>query len=575
MFRLSPLYKVRPYYPNYWDLIAIVLVLALIVAITSAARQMSAPFELGQSIEISLDPANLPAYTVQTLLRMSIALIFSLLFTFIFATWAAKSPRAEKLIIPLIDILQSIPVLAFLSITIVGFIALFPNSLWGPQCAVIFLIFTAQAWNMALSFYQSLRTLPAEFKDAADMFHLSAWQRFWRIEVPFAVPGLLWNAMMSMSASWFALVASEAISVSSQTINLPGIGSYIAAAIKAADLSAVGYAVLAMFIAIICYDQLLFRPLVKWAEKFKAEQNASERVPHSLLVTLLERTRILRYIGYWVERGTDVFINVRWFRTKPQQTYRHRFDAKTEKIIDWGWNGFMLIAVIIASIALGNFILTYLSLPDVLHVASLGIITAVRVAVLIVLCSLIWVPIGVWVGLRPNVAEFVQPIAQFLAAFPANLLFPFVVVLIVTYKLNVNVWTTPLMILGAQWYILFNVIAGTSAIPKELKQVSENFGLRGWLWWRRLILPAIFPYYITGAITASGGAWNASLVAEVVTWGDTTLEAAGLGAYITEHTGSFPQTALGVSVMCIFVLSINRLIWRPLYRMASSRFQLV
>jgi NitT/TauT family transport system permease protein len=566
--------KARAYYPNRWDLIAVVLVLALIITVASGARQMSAPFQLGQVLEISLDPANLPSYTLQTLLRMSIALVFSLLFTFIFATWAAKSPRAEKLIIPLIDILQSIPVLAFLSITIIGFIALFPNSLWGPQCAVIFLIFTAQAWNMTLSFYQSLRTLPVEFKEAADMFHLSAWQRFWRIEVPFAVPGLLWNAMMSMSASWFALVASEAISVFDQTISLPGIGSYIAAAIKAANLTAVGYAVLAMFIAIICYDQLLFRPLVKWAEKFKAEQSASEKVPHSLLVTLLERTHILRYVGYWIDRGSDAFINMRWFRSKPTQTHHHHFTAKTERWLDRGWNSIICIAVIIASITLINFILTYLSIRDVLHVASLGIFTATRVAVTILISSLIWVPIGVWIGLRPNVAEIVQPIAQFLAAFPANLLFPFFVVLIVTYKLNVDVWTTPLMILGAQWYILFNVIAGTSAIPKELRQVSENFGLKGWLWWKRLILPAIFPYYITGALTASGGAWNASLVAEVVVWGNTTLKATGLGSYITTHTGKFPETALGVGIMCLFVLGLNRLIWRPLYRLASTRFQL-
>jgi NitT/TauT family transport system permease protein len=578
--RFSPLsfntgkFKNRAYYPNLWDVIAVVLVIALIIAVASGARQMSAPFALGEVLEISLDPSNLPGYTLQTLLRMSIALLFSLLFTFIFATWAAKSPRAEKLIIPIIDILQSIPVLAFLSITIVGFIALFPNSLWGPQCAVIFLIFTAQAWNMALSFYQSLKTLPIEFKEAADMFHLSGWQRFWRIEVPFAVPGLLWNAMMSMSASWFALVASEAISVFDQTINLPGIGSYIAAAIKAADLHAVGYAILAMFIAILCYDQLLFRPLVKWAEKFKAEQTASERVPNSWLVTLLERTRILRYVGHWIEQGADAFVNCRWFRTNFRQIHHHHLSPKTERWINWVWNSLIILVLIAAAATLMQFILAYLSIQEVFHVLYLGMITAIRVIILIFVCSLIWVPIGVWIGLRPNVAEVIQPIAQFLAAFPANLLFPLVVVLIVRYQLNVNVWTTPLMILGAQWYILFNVVAGTSAIPKELRQAAENFGVKGWLWWKRLILPGIFPYYITGAITASGGAWNASLVAEVVVWGDTTLRATGLGSYITENTGRFPETALGVSIMCLFVLSLNRLIWRPLYRLASSRFQL-
>lgn len=577
MINLNRLLSARmnfPGIPNRWDWVAMVLVLATLITLASGATQMSAPFHLGQPSYISLDPAFLPSYALQTVLRMMIALFFSLLFTFVFATWAAKNRQAEKIIIPLIDILQSVPVLAFLSITIVGFIALFPNSLLGPQCAVIFVIFTAQAWNMALSFYQSLRTIPAEFNEAAQMFQLSAWQRFWRIDVPFATPGLLWNMMMSMSASWFALVASEAISISNQTILLPGIGSYIGVAIKEANLPAVGYAILAMFMTILIYDQLLFRPLIKWAEKFKAEQSASEKVPHSWVISLLERTSVLRTLGHRIGIFADAIVNISFLRRRHRSYAESSSEIKTSRWTDWAWNIGILAAFMYALIILSQFIFTYVSFGEILHVAHLGLFTAARVIVLIFICTLIWVPIGVWVGLRPRVAEIVQPIAQFLAAFPANLLFPLVVILIVKYQLNVNIWTTPLMILGAQWYILFNVIAGAAAIPKDLRQAADNFGVSGWLWWKRLILPAIFPYYITGAITAVGGAWNASIVAEVVVWGDTTLKATGLGAYVMENTGNFPKTALGVSMMCLFVLGLNRLVWRPLYRLAQSRYQL-
>lgn len=560
--------------PNRWDYIALLTLFAIIVSIGSGARQMSAPFQLGQTIAISLSPQYLPYYVFQTILRMGAALFFSFLFTFIFATWAAKSRRAEKIIIPLIDVLQSVPVLAFLSMTIVSFIALFPHSLLGPQCASIFLIFTAQAWNMALSFYQSLRTVPYDYREAADMFHLSSWQRFWRIEVPFAIPGLLWNTMMSISASWFSLVASEAISVSNQEINLPGIGSYIAVAIRQANAQAVCYAIITMIIVILFYDQLLLRPLIQWSEKFKSEQQGQERISRSWVTFLLQHTHVIRYIGEWFTIFTDAIINFKLFKKRPKKPIETFINSKTVKMIELGWD--LLIYFIIGSalIMLAHFILKYSSPMEIMHVIGLGCITATRVIILIIICSLIWVPIGVWIGLRPNVAAIAQPIAQFFAAFPANLLFPIVVVSIIKYHLNVEIWATPLMILGAQWYILFNVIVGTSAIPKELRMAADNLSLKGFLWWRRLILPAIYPYYITGAITAVGGAWNASLVAEVVNWGGITLHSTGLGAYIANYTGDYPHTTLGVSIMCLFVLLLNRLIWRPLYQHAETRFTL-
>jgi NitT/TauT family transport system permease protein len=558
-------------YPNYWDLIALSIVLSIILLLAFVAKQMAVPYELGQRLPISLDPSYLPSYAMRTVSRMLIALLISLLFTFIFGTLAAKSKRAERFIIPMIDILQSVPILGFLSITVVGFIYLFPGSLLGPECAAIFAIFTSQAWNMALGFYQTVRSVPFELNEAADMLHLSSWQRFWRIDVPFSLPGLLWNMMISMSAGWFFVVASEAISVSHQQILLPGIGSYITVAIQSANMLAIVYALITMFIVILLYDQLLFRPLVAWAEKFKSEQVTDGEEIRSWVIHLLHRTRFLRYFGLKMRYLFDAFVNIKFLR------------AKSEKISAQSTQSYSFISilnilfwVLIIGILLLACYFLYQNVPlhAILHVFILGLITALRVFILVFLCSLIWVPIGVWVGLRPSAAYFVQPIAQFLAAFPANLLYPFVVILIVTYHLNVNIWATPLMILGAQWYVLFNVVAGASVIPKDLLQVADNLGLNTWLRWRRLILPSIFPYYITGAITAAGGAWNASIVAEVVSWGNTKLVSTGLGAFISEVTtkGDFINTALGIGMMCILVLIFNRLIWRPLYVFSEKRF---
>lgn len=561
-------------YPNFWDMLALSLILATIVLIAWGGKQMALPYQLGQPLYLSLDPHFLPRYALQTVVRMMVALTFSLLFTFIFATWAAKSRRAEQIIIPFIDIMQSLPVIGMLSITIVGFIRLFPGSLLGPECAAIFAIFISQAWNMALSFYQSLRTVPGELKEAAKMFHLSAWQRFWRIEVPFAMPGLLWNMMMSMSASWFFLTVSESVTVADQTITLPGLGSYIALAIKEANLAAVGYVILAMFVVIMAYDQLLFRPLVHWAEKFRMEQLPTEEQSTSLFTWILQKTRVIRYFAFTWNRFSDAFVNVKILRSKP--SVNRSVDVIPFEIKERLWQ--LLIGVLLTSsiIILLRFIIINVSLHDFLHVIFLGFVTGLRVLAVLIISSIIWVPIGVWIGLRPKMTEAAQPVVQLLASFPANLLFPIVVSLIVTFGLNVQIWVTPLMILGTQWYILFNVIAGAAAIPKDLKQATDNFGVRGWLWWRKLILPAIFPYYVTGAITAAGGAWNTSIVAEVVSWGSVTLQATGLGAYITEHSkaGNFSSIVLGMSVMCFYVLLLNRFVWRKLYLLATKRYSL-
>ncbi len=560
--------------PNYWDFIALVLILSLILLIGWAAAGMTTThYIVGERIPISLDPSALPYYSLRTVLRMLIGLVCSLIFTLTIGTLAAKSKRAEQVIIPLIDILQSVPVLGFQVIAVVPFLALFPNSLLGPECAAIFAIFTAQVWNMTLSFYQSCRTISPELIEAVQMFRLSAWQRFWRMDVPNAMPGLIWNSMMSMSASWFFVVASEAITVANKNITLPGIGSYIAAALPKADLHAVGYAIIAMLIVILAYDQLLFRPLNQWMERFRAEESDDVGRTQAWIVSLFEHTRLMQKMGIGIGRFWDAFVNLSWFRQKkikPQQEQSELIN----KFLVVLWYTLVSLTMISAIIFLVWYISAAITLHEVFWVICLGLFTGLRVIVLIFISSLIWVPVGVWIGLRPRVTKSVQPLIQFLASFPAYLFFPVVVMVIVRYHLNPEIWTSPLMVLGTQWYILFNVIAGTLALPKDLRQVASNLQVSGWLWWKRLILPAIFPYYITGAITAAGGAWNASIVAEVVTWGDTTIRATGLGAYIAAYATNlnYPHLALGIAVMCLLVVIINRIFWRPLYNLAERYY---
>ena len=535
---------------------------------------MTSPYQLGQPITIELNPDHLAYYALRTVLRMFIALVFSLLFTFIFGTLAAKNKTLGRLIIPAIDIMQSVPVLGFLSISVIGFIKLFPNSLLGPECAAIFAIFTSQVWNMALSFYQSLCTVPKNLHEVAKIFQLSAWQKFWRIEVPFAMPGLLWNTMISMSAGWFFVVAVEAISVAKQTITLPGIGSYIALAVSKGNSVAICYAVTAMFLVILIYDQVLFRPLTQWAGKFKWQQIEDEK-SSAWIVSLFHRTQLLRYGSVMLERFTDAFINMPFLRFQPNnRPIKLSADFKRSVQICW-YVVLTLMAAVVLYMSV-QFIFSSVSWHEVKHVLLLGLITGLRIAILVAICVLIWVPIGVWIGLRPRWVNLIRPIIQFLAAFPANLLFPAFVVLIVKYSLNVEVWIAPLFVLGTQWYILFNVIVGTSALPKDLYEAVGNMQVKGWLWWRRLALPGIFPYLLTGVITAIGGAWNASILAEAVNWGNVKLYATGLGAYIAVNTarGQFPELALGISVMCLYVLIINRTVWRPLYKLVEERYEL-
>ncbi|MBB3000912.1 NitT/TauT family transport system permease protein [Paraburkholderia tropica] len=567
--------------PNRWDFVAFPLIICLIAMAAVGFHETMAPIATLKAQPISLDAANLPEYAMRTTLRMLAAMVASLIFTLVYGTLAAKSRRAGLVLVPILDILQSVPVLGYISFTVTFFLALFPSRVLGAELAAIFAIFTSQAWNMTFSFYQSLRTVPRDLDEVSKGFHLTNWQRFWKLEVPFSMPGLIWNMMMSMSGGWFFVVASEAITVGNNTITLPGVGAYLAQAIAERNMHAIGWVILTMTVVILAYDQLLFRPLVAWADKFRMENTSSGDAPQSWLLDLIRRTHLIHELlvplGWVFAKAARIPFRLPAFptiqRAAPAAPARGGARSKLGDIV---WALFVIALTLFVVWRVVAYVRTGVSLDEVGHVLMLGLITLLRVIVLIAIASVIWVPLGVLIGMRPALAEKIQPLAQFLAAFPANLLFPVFVIVIVRFHLNPDIWLSPLIVLGTQWYILFNVIAGASAYPNDYKEAAKNFRIRGWQWWRQAVLPGIFPYYITGAITASGGAWNASIVAEYVQWGDTKLEAHGLGAYIAQMTavGDFPKIILGIAVMSLFVTLFNRVLWRPLYTHAESRLRL-
>jgi NitT/TauT family transport system permease protein len=564
----------HPKHFNSWDAIILLLVFGVLTALALGTQNMIGSYHLGEQLPISLDPWKLPHYALNSVVRMAIALCVSFLFTFSIGTLAAKNQKAERIIIPFIDIMQSIPILGFQSISILFFVHLFQGSQLGPECAAVFAIFTSQVWNMVLSFYQSLKTLPKDLRETAAIFQLNAWQKFWRIEVPYAMPTLLWNTMVSLSAGWFFVVASEAISVNNQYITLPGIGSYIHVALLHQNSLAIGYAVFAMFLIILLYDQLIFRPLLTWSERFKIEPNIEIDYEGTWFLNYLHRSLLIRKVNQWLLEIKNTVINIQLPKRKTHIPIKMRKALQTTSLVI-----FQLLVVLGTIVSLWlfwNFISNHLSVSEAKQVLFFGLITACKVSFLIVLVSLIWVPIGTFIGLNPKFSRVAQPIAQFAAAFPADILYPLLMMLIITYEVNADLWSTPLMILGTQWYILFNVIAGVQALPLEVRYAAQNYGIKGWLWWKRIILPALFPYYITGAITAAGGCWNASIIADVLKWGDKEIYVTGLGSYIARATaeGDFPRIALGIGIMCLLVTVINRLIWRRLYNLAETRYRM-
>jgi NitT/TauT family transport system permease protein len=556
---------------NWADAVVLLALVGGLATIAWLGHAVWAPFAPEAPPALELDPWRLPGYAARSLLRMFAALAPSLAFTLVVASWAARSARAARVILPALDILQSVPVLGFLSVTVTFFIALAPGHILGLELASIFAIFTSQVWNLTFAFHQVLLTLPREQAEALRLYRLSGWQRFTHLELPAGIIPLVWNGMMSFGGGWFFLAASEAITVLNRELLLPGVGSFMALAVRAADVQALAWAVVTMVVLILTVNALFWRPLVVWAEKFKGEESQGADVPVSWVLDLLRRSHAVPWLEARLAR-LDEGLDRRWRRrfgdTGAEPGRRHDWDAALSVLL---W-----VAIGLLVLRGTAFVLTEVTSYEIAKVLGLGALTLLRVAAVVGLATLVWTPIGTWIGLNPRVARVAQPIVQVLASFPANFLFPLFALLFVRFGLSLEWGGAILMALGAQWYILFNTIAGAMAIPNDLREMARNLGVRRLSLWRALILPAIFPALVTGGLTAAGGAWNASIVAEVVTWGDTTLQATGLGAYVTAATvaGDWPRIVLGVAVMSAYVVTVNRLVWRRLERLAVARYSL-
>jgi NitT/TauT family transport system permease protein len=557
------------------DIVVGAALVALIYGLVRVAPALNAPFlPKAAPSSVSADPANLPYYAVRSLVRMFAGLILSLAFTFVYATAAARLRRLEKVLLPILDILQSVPVLGFLSVTVTAFINLFPGSELGLECASVFAIFTSMAWNMTFAFYYSLISQPRDLDEAARVLRVTKWQRFWRLDVPSGMIPLVWNGMMSFGGAWFFLAASESISVLNHHYALPGIGSYAATAIARGDLGDVGIAVGVEILLVLAVNFFFWRPVIAWAERFRVEESEATEKPRSLVLDVLRRSHVpgqlarpLRPLG----RGLDLATRPFGLAERPLAVSHVR-----ERTADVFFAGVVATVVAYGTWEALGYVRATTGLGEFGYAFALGAATFSRVVGLTIVATLIWVPAGVWIGMNPKVSRLAQPIVQILAGFPANFLFPFATVVFLAWHIPLDFGSILLMALGAQWYILFNVIAGASAIPSDLREAMTSLRVNGWLKWRKFILPAIFSSYVTGGITAAGGAWNASIVAEVVSYGQHHLSASGLGAYIFDATaaGDFPKILVGIVVMSVYVVAVNRLVWRRLYALADRRYSL-
>jgi NitT/TauT family transport system permease protein len=547
--------------------------LAILYALFASGRLWFQPF--APVANISSSPLALPMYAAYSLVRISIAYIFSLIFALGYGLAAAKSERAAKILLPLLDILQSIPVLSFLPGVMLAMVALFPHSQIGLELGCILLIFTGQAWNIAFSFYASLKGIPRELDEAARLYRFSAWQRFTELELPFAAIGLVWNSMMSVAGGWFFLMACEMFVLGTRDFRLPGLGSYLQVAASTGDTRAVLWGMAAMIAVIVLLDQLVWRPAIAWSDKFKFE-TVEGVAPQSFVLKVLRRSGALaafyRTAIYPVEnRVTRAFVikkvNARGLTAAPENVFKK-------------WVGRALGAIILAAIAWfayrALFTISHLGQRQLLFLARDAAFTFLRVNASLILGAFWTVPVGVWIGTTPRVAKIAQPLVQIAAAVPATALFPVLLLLLIRAGGGMGTAAMALMLLGTQWYILFNVIAGAMAIPTDLKEATNVFRFTRWERWRRLTLPAIFPYLVTGMVTASGGAWNASIVAEYFHFQGQTLSVRGLGAAISRATddGNLPVLLTATVLMSVIVVTMNRTLWQRLYRLAATRFKL-
>jgi len=554
------------------DLPIVVAGLGLFYGLLSLAHYWAGP--VSTQAEIQLNPGVLPKYALFSVARIAIAYCFSLALTLVYAYVAAHNAKAERLLIPLLDTLQSIPVLSFLPPVMVAMVALFPTRQLGVELGCILLILTGQVWNMTFSVYSSLKSIPREMLEATQVYRLSWWQRFIQLELPYSAIGLIWNSMMSVAGAWFFLMACEMFVLGKRDLRLPGLGSYLQTASNAGDTRAILWGLAVMIAVIVMMDQLIWRPVIAWSEKFKFEQVEAAQAPRSPVLDLLRRSQVVSRVtrATWIpvrEALTLHLANARSPGTHTGQTSEWR------RRLAFAASAAALIGVLYAVMRM-IVMLAALSRQDMRNVLWGAGATFLRVEFTLLLAGLWTVPAGVFIGLRPRLAAFAQPVAQIAASVPATALFPIVLLVLIRAGGGLGIGSVLLLLLGTQWYILFNVIAGASAIPTDLKEVCDIYQLGSFERWRHLILPGIFPYLITGFVTASGGAWNASVVAEYVRFQGQTFSTTGLGAVISQATdiGNFGLLLGATVVMSVVVVTVNRLLWRPLYGLASTKYKL-
>jgi NitT/TauT family transport system permease protein len=565
------------------DAALIVAVSAAIYGIVVAAARWTAP--LTPATHIDLSPLALPSYAGLSTLRMAVAYVISLVFTLVYARVAVASRVAGRILLPLLDILQSIPILSFLPGVVLGLVAIFPHSTIGLELAAILLIFTSQAWNMTFSFHQSLVTIPNELREAAAIYRLNWWQRFFQLEVPFGTIPLVWNSMMSWAGGWFFLMAAEQFTLGSHNFELPGLGSYLAAAANAGDVGALLLGLATLIAVIVLLDQVLWRPLLAWADRFKVEQTSSGDAPTSAVLQALRRSALLAWarVRFWGPAREALDRRMwQWFPeggaplplvpAKPPAGWRLPRTAGA-------WAGIALLVLVAAGAAWGAVaalvLLAQVSLPNWGLIAASTGATLLRTTAALLLGVAWTVPVGVAIGMNPRLARRAQPIVQLVASIPATAIFPALLLILLALPGGLDLAAVALMLLGTQWYVLFNVIAGASAIPNDLREAAAIYKLSGWRRWRTLILPAIFPYLVTGMLTATGGAWNASIVSEYVTFHGHTVSTLGLGAVIAESaSGNYPVLLAATLAMAAVVVAINRIVWKRLYGLAERRFHL-
>jgi NitT/TauT family transport system permease protein len=549
--------------------------LAIFFAIVGTGRYwLSKPAPIA---EISHSISALPLYAFYSITRIGIAYLLSLVFAIAYGYIAAYNPRIEPWMVAVLDILQSIPVLSFLPPVVLFMVVLIPGHQLGIEMAVILLIFTGQVWNLAFSFYSSLKSIPREMVEASRIYRYSAWQRFWQLEMPYAAIGLVWNSIVSVAGGWFALIACEISPFANYTYQLPGIGSYLQVATNTGDYRALTFGIVTVILIVVATDQLVWRPLIAWSDKFKFEQVESTDRVRSPILALLRRSSLLSSLPSRVWTSIEEPIYRRLSRTEQCRVVHPVDEEKSTQRSVW----FYLLAVAVAGVvgwgALQAVVmLRTISWPDLKLLFEGAAATFARVNAALLISAAWTVPVGVAIGLNPRLSRIVQPTAQVLASIPATAFFPIILIGLVKIGGGLGIGSIALMLLGTQWYILFNVIAGAMSIPSDLREVTSLYHFTRWQRWTKLILPGIFPYLITGMVTASGGAWNASVYAEYSHLKDSTLQTIGLGAEISSATdsGRFPIILLATIMISLMVVTMNRLVWRRLYRLAETRYKL-